>query len=169
MIKTGLNYLLITLFFVSCGVEASDSNNTASEETSTEESHYEFKEGEAIHWEAANEGDFIIIKAWLNTDWHTYSVHNTNFLGPLPTLISFDENDSYELVGEIEEEGLKNKYYDEWESDLNYFEGLAIFKQKIKSISGEEFVVSGNVNYMICNSTNCLPPADYNFELTVKP
>jgi len=132
-------------------------------------SDYEFENGEHIHWEAETEGDYIVIKAWLNTDWNTYSVYNTNFLGPLPTLIFFDDNENFELVGEIEEVGLKSKFDKESESEIGYFENMAVFKQKIKPISGEEFALTGNVNYMICNSNMCLPPADYNFELTIKP
>lgn len=90
-------------------------------------------------------------------------------MGPLPTLISFEENEAYDIVGDIQEEGLKTKFDEESEGEIGYFKDLAIFKQKIKVNSGEEFVLKGNVNYMICNATKCLPPTDYNFELTIKP
>lgn len=151
----------------SCGGKNADAKT--SESTESYDADYTFENGEQIHWEVVKENDFIVVKAFLNQDWNTYSIYNTNILGPLPTLISFDNNDHFELVGKVEEVGLKNKYYDEWESNLGYFEDIAVFKQKIKPISGEEFVVSGNVNYIICNSTTCLPPADYHFELSFKP
>ncbi|CAG5076518.1 hypothetical protein [Parvicella tangerina] len=163
------SYLLAILALVLFSCSAISEEEVMSSEEVKSENSYQFQEGELIHWEAIREGDFIVMKAWLNTDWNTYSVHNTNFLGPLPTLISFEKNEHYELVGEIEEEGLKTKFDQESESDIGYFKNLAIFKQKIKPISGEEFVLKGNVNYMICNATKCLPPADYSFELAIKP
>lgn len=151
----------------SCSPKAEE--NATSQDVQSAEKSYHFEEGENIHWEANVEGEYIIIRAWLNTGWTTYSVHNNNFPGPLPTLISFDNNEHFELVGDIEEVGVKSKIDEESKTEIGYFKDLAIFKQKIKSISGEEFVVSGYVNYMICNSNKCLPPVDYNFELTIKP
>lgn len=142
---------------------------SANTSESSYHSDYHFKDGELIHWEAEMDGDFVLIKAWLDHDWNTYSIYNTNFLGPLPTLITFDQNDQFELIGEIEEIGMKTKYDEESEGEIGYFEDMAVFKQKIKSISGEEFVVTGNVNYMICNATKCLPPTDFSFELIIKP
>ena len=168
MTKATLYLLLLLPLFYSCGNEQQE---TEEDSTTTESysSNYEFQNGENIHWETVLEGDYVVIKAFLNDDWNAYSLYNTNLLGPLPNLNSYDSNDSIELVGEVEEVGLKKKNYDESDSELGYFEDIAVFKQKIKSISGEEFVVTGNVNYMICNSTGCLPPADYSFELIVKP
>ncbi len=163
-------YLLSILFLalLSCSSENVEPESPASESEDIA-TVYQFKDGEQIHWEASKEGNFIVVKAWLNVNWNTYSVHNTNFLGPLPTLISFESSEHYELVGQIKEEGLKTKFDEESKSDIGYFKDVAIFKQEIKPISGEEFVLTGNVNYMICNSTKCLPPADYAFELAIKP
>lgn len=169
MIKMSLHFLAAgLLLLMSC---SSGTNETLDSSSSEQEAEitYEFKDGEQVHWEASREGDFVVVKAWLNKDWNTYSVFNTNLLGPLPTLISFEKSGDFELVGGIQEEGLKTKYDEESKSEIGYFKNLATFKQQIKVNSGEEFVIKGNVNYMICNATMCLPPADYNFELTVKP
>lgn len=161
-------FLAAILMFVSCGTEDANTELSLTDENQ-ETTSYDFKEGEQIHWETSQDGEFLIIKAYINTKWNAYSVYNTNFLGPLPTLISFEPNEAYELIGDIQEEGLKTKFDEESESEIGYFEDVALFKQKINVNSGEEFVLKGNVNYMICNATKCLPPADYSFELTVKP
>jgi hypothetical protein len=168
VIKIG-TYLLFVLLIGLTACSPAEEDTEVSLESGPEENSYEFKDGEKIHWEAEVDGDFIIMKAWLNKEWNTYSVFNTNFLGPLPTLITFDESEHYELVGDIIEEGLDTKFDEESQSEIGYFSDIAIFKQKIKINSGEEFVLKGNVNYIICNATMCLPPADYNFELTLKP
>lgn len=130
---------------------------------------HQFNDGEFIYWESSIQDDYIVINAWLNKGWNTYSIYNTNLLGPLPTLISFESNDDFQLEGAIVEVGTKTKFDEESEGEIAYFEKFATFKQKISAISGKEFVIKGNVNYMICNETQCLPPADYNFELAIKP
>lgn len=169
MIKMYLHFLAAGLLLLtSCSSGINEASASSSLEGETEMT-YEFKDGEHIHWETSQDGDFVVVKAWLNKDWNTYSVFNTNLLGPLPTLISFEKSDNFELVGDIKEEGLKTKFDEESKSEIGYFKNLATFKQQIKVNSGQEFVIKGNVNYMICNATMCLPPADYNFELTVKP
>lgn len=165
-----LGTLILSLIFLLCACNVAEDKQEETELSSAPlNDTYTFEEGENIHWETYSEEDYIVIKAWLNDDWSTYSVENTNLFGPLPTLISFEPNEHFKPIGSLEEIGLKTKFDEESDSDLAYFSDVAIFKQKIEVVSGEEFVVKGNVNYMICNSGGCLPPTDYNFEITITP
>lgn len=166
MIARKITYPIIALLFLTnCSSE--NESSTDLESATPAIAAHEFAEGEYIHWEASLEESEVVITAWINKDWNTYSIYNTNLLGPLPTLISFEDAEGYELDGEIIEEGVKTKFDKESNSEIAYFEQYATFKQKVKIDSGKDFVIKGNVNYMICNKTQCLPPADFNFELAV--
>ncbi len=47
--------------------------------------------------------------------------------------------------------------------DLNMFSHEAIFKQKIKVLSEEEFTITGSLEYMCCDDERCLPPTEEEF------
>jgi thiol:disulfide interchange protein DsbD len=126
-----------------------------------------FAEGEHIKWQADYINDEIVITAYLAEGWMTYSQYNENFLGPLPSLITFEENENYSLIGKTSEENVKMKFDKESNDDLSYFETKAIFKQKVKINSGEKFAVKGNVNFMTCNANGCEPPVDFPFEIEI--
>ena len=155
---------------LSCG-----SNNQTSESTDTKsnlenvQSSHVFTEGEHIFWSAKQVGESLVFTVELAPTWMTYSQYNQNFMGPLPTMISFDDNNAYELVGSVEESMVKMKFDKEANEELAYFEEIGTFTQKIKINSGEKFVVSGNINYMTCNQHGCEPPTDYSFEIEITP
>ena len=157
----------ISIFFISCQSNTVDEH----EQAPLNEDKVVFEEGQHILWKFTydREEKELTIIAHLADGWMTYSTYNQNFMGPLPTLITFDKNALYELDGSLVEENLKMKLDEETNEELSYFEKKAIFKQKLIINSGEKFVVTGNVNFMTCNENGCEPPVDYPFEIEILP
>jgi thiol:disulfide interchange protein DsbD len=110
----------------------------------------------------------LILKAKIEKGWHLYS----QFLadgGPVPTTFSFDKSADYQLIGATAE-GKPEKSYDKnFEMELAYFGGEAVFVQKVKALSEKPFKVKGMVNFMVCDDSKCLPPEDIEFAIEVKP
>jgi len=102
----------------------------------------------------------IQFKVELSEGWHVYSQHIKNDVGPVPTQFVFEKTSGIELVGEVTEPTPVQKYDENFEATLNFFEKEAVFTQKIKGDSGE---VKGTITYMVCNETMCLPPVDLPF------
>lgn len=100
----------------------------------------------------------------MDKEWTVYSQY-TEPNGPFPTLISYDDPEAFELLGEATEAGKKKEGPDPLFDNVNV----------IKYLSGEDFVISqkikaekkaeirGYLTYMTCNNTECLPPTDAEF------
>lgn len=104
----------------------------------------------------------ITYTASIDKHWHLYS-QDIDMAPPATTFV-FEESDKYELVGEITESETIEEYDKNFDMVLKYFEHEAIFTAKINLKTDEEVVVKGYVNYMSCDDTRCLPPADEEFE-----
>lgn len=105
----------------------------------------------------------------LDEGWHTYSQYLSSMEGPLPTWITYEPSDAYELIDSTYEENTHTHYDETFEMEITDFDSKAIFKQKIKVKTGEKFVVKGNINFMVCEEGRCLPPEDQPFEIEITP
>lgn len=163
--------LFVSLFitFLSCSVDVETKRESANTQEEKIESNHQFEQGEHIYWSTERKADELIFTVELAPTWMTYSQYNQNLMGPLPTLFFFEPNDHYELVGSVEESMVKMKHDKEANEELAYFEKVGRFTQKIKVISGEKFVIKGNINFMTCNQNGCEPPTDYPFEIEIIP
>jgi len=115
-----------------------------------------------VHWTWNYEASTheIQFKVELSEGWHVYSQHIKNDVGPVPTQFVFEKTSGIELIGEVTEPTPVQKYDENFEATLDFFEKEAVFTQKIKGSSGE---VKGTITYMVCNETMCLPPVDLPF------
>ncbi len=88
--------------------------------------------------------------------------------GPLPTEFIFDENPvGYERIdGVRESENLVTEYDPNFDMELSFFEDQATFTQKIK-LTQKGAKVSGELIYMSCDDSKCLPPEYVPFEFSV--
>ena len=112
---------------------------------------------------------YLIAKATTNEGWHGYSsVAADEFAGPLPTEFSYDDKSKFELVGKIEETGFHTHYDEYQEVDVTEFEHQGIFKQKIKINSADDFVITGKISYMVCESGGMCVAGDKPFAYSVK-
>ncbi len=117
---------------------------------------------------SASEYD-LVIHATVEEGWHLYS-QNVPEDGPIPTSFSFEINDNYTLIGLTSEEEGHTVFDSVFEMDIKYFENNATFKQRIKTTSENTLKIVGEVEFMVCDDTSCLPPTfiDLNFQISRK-
>lgn len=127
-----------------------------------------------VTWKASveKENDSIytlIFKATIQEGWHMYSQKEADIeLAPIPTEFSFNDSiPAYELIGETTEPQVKPVHDPVFDADITYFEGEAVFKQKIKLTGSEKPEVTAEVYYSVCNDTQCLPPDTERFTISV--
>jgi len=108
----------------------------------------------------------LIIKASIEPNWHLYAQEVPDD-GPISTSFSFEESDSFELIGTVSEEEGHTVDDPVFMMKIKYFENKAVFKQRVKVLSRVDFVLNGIVEFMVCDDTQCLPPnyIDLTFEL----
>ena len=112
------------------------------------------------------EGDTyeFIASATIEEGWHLYSQELESADGPVPTeFIYFNEEKAFELLGKTEEVGDILKEYDNnFMMNLSFYEKEVAFKQKIK-LTGAGNQVKGDVYFMVCDESKCLPPETVEF------
>ena len=102
-----------------------------------------------------NEVD-LILTATIEEGWHMYAQDAGE--GPVSTNFTFFENTAIQYIGNVNE-GIPQEEYDpNFESVLRYFETKAVFTQRIKLLSNESSILKGEFEFMVCNSSMCLPP-----------
>ena len=108
----------------------------------------------------------VIFKADIEAGWHVYS-QNIADGGPIPTAFYFAEASDYERVGVVTESEaivLQDPVFD---MELRFFEKEAIFTQKVKVLGKEPVAVKGELEYMVCNDGQCLPPTTVEFDINL--
>jgi thiol:disulfide interchange protein DsbD len=114
------------------------------------------------------------ISAKLEKGWHLYSQFLEQNEGydplnsPFSTYITYELNSDFDTIGSTKEIGVETHYDPVWESEISFFNEKAMFTQLIKSNSLDSTLLKGNINFMICNETQCLPPEDYSFTIDLK-
>ena len=107
----------------------------------------------------------IAFKATLAPTWHIWSQTPGDEMLIPPTFTFKDKG--VLAVGKAKEIGKKiSKAEEGFKNKLNYYEGTVVFVQKVKFSSQKSLV--GSINYQICDPTKCLPPADFDFNATIK-
>lgn len=111
----------------------------------------------------------LIITADIEQGWHLYSQKVPDG-GPIPTTINIEvDTDNYELIGSPEEGEGHEEYDNVFDMDIKYFEGRAIFKQKIKLLNNDTIDIKGVLEFMVCDDTNCLPPTEVDLAFNADP
>ncbi|MBP1630379.1 MAG: disulfide bond formation protein DsbD [Bacteroidetes bacterium] len=102
----------------------------------------------------------------LSPGWHIYSQKTKGT--ELPIVFSFDKNSKYDRIGGVAEPRYHAEY-DKFEKDSSrYFEGKAVFRQKIKVKTNIDFQIKGSVNFQLCEKGSCIPPDDVEYTFNVK-
>ncbi len=106
----------------------------------------------------------LVITATIEENWHLYS-QNVPEDGPIPTAFTFTKTNDFELIGKPSED--KGHTIDDkvFNMKIKFFENKATFKQKIKILTNKNIKIKGEVEFMTCDDTSCLPPSyiDLNF------
>ena len=108
----------------------------------------------------------LISTAKLDSGWHLYSQHISD---KVATKFAYDSLINYKLVGDTEE-GKPNKEYNPYlEMEILYFENEAIFKQKIKILTKEDFAINGTIDYVVCLTQCVLSDEEFSFMVKGNP
>lgn len=109
----------------------------------------------------------LILTANVENTWHLYS----QFIdegGPVPTSFKFSPSPDYVLVGKVTESPKPHKVFEKvFGMDVAYFEMKAVFTQKVK-LKVPATKISGSLEFMVCDDTQCLPPEEVDFSFDVK-
>ncbi|QXP66646.1 cytochrome c biogenesis protein CcdA [Polaribacter sp. AHE13PA] len=109
----------------------------------------------------------LIITSDIEENWHLYS-QTVPEGGPISTTFSFGEVLVFELVGNTSEE--EGHIIDDpiFGMKIKYFGNKATFKQRIKVLTENSINIEGEVEFMVCNDANCLPPTTVDLEFSIK-
>jgi thiol:disulfide interchange protein DsbD len=109
----------------------------------------------------------VRIIADIKGDYHMYA-QAAGAEGPVPTTFTFTPNPLVTMTGKPKEVGkLIKKFESAWEGNVNYFEKRVEFVQQVKLKGKAKTNVAGKVEFMVCNDTQCLPPAEVDFKVAV--
>ena len=109
----------------------------------------------------------LTFKAEIDSGWYVYS----QFVGdggPVPTTIRFFDPLGYELVGETKEGKPLDQYDPNFDMNLLFFKDEAVFSQIIKLTTDQTVVVNGELEFMVCDESQCLPPEYLEFAFEIK-
>ncbi len=111
----------------------------------------------------------LVISSTIEENWHLYS-QNVPEDGPIPTSFTFEITKDFELIGTTSEEEGHTVDDAVFEMKIKFFENKAVFKQRIKVLSASAINIVGEVEFMVCDDANCLPPTlvDLNFQISDK-
>ncbi len=109
----------------------------------------------------------VTLSADIESPWYMYSQH-TDPAGPVPTKITFDEQEGVELVRNLEEKGNLIKEVSElFEVEVLKFKNELNFVQKLR-LDDSVKSISGTVLFMTCDGNRCLPPTEVKFDIPIE-
>ncbi|WP_343586102.1 cytochrome c biogenesis protein CcdA [Flavobacterium sp.] len=117
--------------------------------------------------EKISDKEYILkAQAKIQSGWHLYGQYIEEG-GPSPTAFTFkNQPKKFELIGKTTEDKGHETVDKIFDMKIKYFEDKALFTQKIKFISDDISDVAAEVDFMVCDDSNCLPPSTE--ELTFK-
>ncbi len=108
----------------------------------------------------------IVMTAEIDETWHLYAMDLPEG-GPIATSFTFDNPEGYTLEGEtVAVTAPEVKYDNSFGMDIGMHSGIAEFRQRITVIR-LPVTVSGYVTFMSCDDSQCLPPRDAEFSITL--
>ncbi|KQB39976.1 Cytochrome c biogenesis protein, transmembrane region [Flavobacterium aquidurense] len=110
--------------------------------------------------EKISDKEYILkAQAIIQSGWHLYGQYIEEG-GPSPTAFTFKNNPKkFELIGKTTEDKGHETVDKIFDMKIKYFEGKAVFAQKIKFTSDEIVNIAAEVEFMVCDDSNCLPPS----------
>ena len=107
-------------------------------------------------------------KAIIESGWHLYSQEVSDG-GPIPTRFTFTKAPEFQIIGAVKEEKGKTINDPIFKMLIKFFEKETTFRQRVKILSSKPFKINAEVEFMVCNDENCLPPSSDELEFTVSP
>lgn len=132
-----------------------------------------FAQQNPVKWEstaakAGNSQYKVTITATVPEPWHIYS-QNTPEGGPVPTAFKFNKNPLVSVVGDTKEKGKLETIHDpNFDVDVRYYADKVVFTQLVKVKGNVKTTLTGNVNFMVCDDHQCLPPSSQSFSVKLQ-
>ena len=120
--------------------------------------------GSKVKWEftskkIADKKYEIRLVATIQPGWHMYSQNQSADAIVLPTAIKFTTNPLVVLNGKPKEVG---KLFDQFDKAINarsrYYSNKVEFVQTVTLKSNVKTAVAGEIQFMVCDDKQCLPP-----------
>lgn len=128
---------------------------------------------EPVKWsfetEQTGDGTYdLLFRASIDEGWHLYS-HYIEDGGPIPTSFYLNDDPAWAMNGPLREEGEREASFDEiFGMDLAWFSNEALFRQPVKLADpAGRALITGELEFMVCNDRECLPPETVPFRLAV--
>jgi thiol:disulfide interchange protein len=106
-------------------------------------------------------GDIVELtfKAEIQKNWYMYTTGFDPECGPLPTVLTLEPNDAYQLTGSLVAVKDKGKHDAIFECDVRYFELSGIFSQKVKVLRAGALSIKGTYEGQACSEVTgqCVP------------
>lgn len=108
----------------------------------------------------------VIATGQIEPGWHLYSQKTDENAGPIPTKMLIEASKNYKIVGEAVEGTVPHEIFDKnFESTVYLFEEHYAAEQQINV--KKPGTLKGEMQYMICDDTKCLPPISVPFTLEI--
>ncbi len=104
------------------------------------------------------------LRARIDSGWKIYARNIKGGDGPIPTSISIQEHDAFELK-EIRERRPIREKDPNFQRKLEFYQGRAVFEQILEWKKGEPGTIKGSIEYMACNDEKCLTPKTREFKV----
>jgi thiol:disulfide interchange protein DsbD len=111
----------------------------------------------------------IHLTANIDKGWHIYS-QTTPEGGPIPTSLTFTKNPLVIIEGKAKEVGKMEKHNEPLfgNIDVKQFSNKVDFVQVVKLKAPVKTSVDVNVEFMVCNDKQCMPPRTEKFSVALK-
>jgi DsbC/DsbD-like thiol-disulfide interchange protein len=109
----------------------------------------------------------VTLTAAVPAGWHLYS--QTTGEGPVATKFTFTKNALLTVEGKVAEKGKLTSVNDKvWGNTQKYYSGTVVFTQRVKLKGKIKTSVTGEIEYMICDDKQCLPPTIEKFVIKLQ-
>jgi len=149
--------ILLSLFIVFSAVHSYTQPKDEATKWSFSFSKEELKKGDEID---------VVVNVNIEEGFYIYSMYYD--CAPIPTTIKFEENEDYQIIGEIQAIGDKKKFDDIFECEYNYFKEKATYIQKVKVLNNSPSPLTGTYDYQACNDSKCIPYFGNKFSISTK-
>ena len=108
----------------------------------------------------------VIASGEIDAGWHLYSQKTDENAGPIPTKMLIEASKNYKILGSAVEGTVPHEIFDKnFESTVYLFESHYAAEQQINV--KKPGTLKGEMYYMICDDTKCLPPISVPFTLEI--
>ena len=108
----------------------------------------------------------VIATGEIDAGWHLYSQKTDENAGPIPTKMVIEASKNYKIIGSAVETTVPHEIFDKnFESTVYLFEEYYEAEQHLNV--KKPGTLKGEMQYMICDDTKCLPPISVPFTLEI--